>query len=298
MAISQLGYLGFEVSDPSAWEDYATKVLGVEVSEKAEDGTLYLRFDEYHHRIAIHKGTADDVVYVGFQTANREEFEKTKAKLYEGGIEYAQASQEELKNRHVLDMVKYNMSGVRAEVYYGPHILFERPFQPSLPVTGFRTGDLGLGHVGLNPDDGGEFIRILTECLEFRPSDALGGTDERFFHCNPREHTVVVGRRPATPEAEANAKRIGHFMIELNSIDDVGHCLDRVEDLGIELTSRLGKHTNDHMISFYMKTPSGFRMEYGWNGRTIDDESKWQVNHYAKASIWGHRPPRVPAASS
>jgi hypothetical protein len=95
--------------------------------------------------------------------------------------------------------------------------------------------------------------------------------------------------RPGSGEG----KRIGHMMIELNSIDGVGLCLDRVEDNGVEVTSRLGKHTNDHMISFYMRTPSGFRLEYGWNGRTIDDEERWQVNSYDRASIWGHR--RTPA---
>src|SRR5688572_16430851 len=130
MAVSQLGYLGFEDADQPAWEDYATNILGLEVSEKGADGTLYLRIDDHHHRFAVHPGKADDLIYVGFQTANRDEFAKTKAKLYEGGIEFVQATQEELANRHVLDMVKYDMSGVRAEVYYGPHILFERPFKP------------------------------------------------------------------------------------------------------------------------------------------------------------------------
>lgn len=27
---------------------------------------------------------------------------------------------------------------------------------------------------------------------------------------------------------------------------------------------KLGKHTNDHMVSFYLRTPSGFNVEYGW----------------------------------
>ena len=117
-----------------------------------------------------------------------------------------------------------------------------------------------------------------------RPAISLGGI-ERFFHCNGREHTFVVGRA-----GSGDVKRIGHFMVELNSMDDVGSCLDRVEDRGIEIKYRLGKHTNDHMISFYMHTPSGFLMEYGWNGRLVNDEN-WQVNIYDRASIWGHRPP-------
>ena len=53
MAVSQLGYLGIGVSNMDAWEAYATEVLGMEVSGRADDGTLYLRMDENHHRLAL-----------------------------------------------------------------------------------------------------------------------------------------------------------------------------------------------------------------------------------------------------
>jgi 2,3-dihydroxybiphenyl 1,2-dioxygenase len=287
MSVSQLGYLGFGVSDLDAWETYATEVLGMEVSGRADDGTLYLRMDENHQRISLHPNGHDDLAYVGWQTRNRKEFEKTKAKLLEGGVEYEHASDEELENRHVMDMVKFTGSGIRMEVFYGPHVLLEEPFRAGRGISGFKTGDLGLGHLGLNPDDGNELRRILLDCLGFEVSDSIGG--ERFFHCNAREHTAVIART-FTP----GRTRIDHFMVELNSINDVGLCLDIVEDRGIELTSRLGRHTNDHMISFYMKTPSGFGVEYGWGGRLVDD-STWQVNRYDTASMWGHRPtPKIP----
>ena len=284
MAISQLGYLGFGVDNVDEWIKFANDVVGLEVTETAEDGTVYLRMDENHHRIALHPGGTGDLSYVGLQTANREEFEKTKESLFSAGVEFAQASPSEISNRMVRDMVKFKASGVPLEVYYGPKVLFEKPFLPTARISGFRTGELGMGHIGVAPDDADEIIHVLLDGLGFKTSDSLGG-DERFFHCNGREHTFVVGRPGAS-----DGKRIGHFMLELNSIDDVGSCLDRVEDSGVEVTSRLGKNTNDHMISFYMKTPSGFRMEYGWNGRVVNDED-WQVNIYNRASIWGHRPP-------
>jgi hypothetical protein len=51
------------------------------------------------------------------------------------------------------------------------------------------------------------------------------------------------------------------------------------------------------MTSFYMKTPSGFDVEYGWGARTVDDAT-WQVVRHEKGSIWGHRPVPQPAAAS
>jgi 3,4-dihydroxy-9,10-secoandrosta-1,3,5(10)-triene-9,17-dione 4,5-dioxygenase len=45
---------------------------------------------------------------------------------------------------------------------------------------------------------------------------------------------------------------------------------------------------NDRMVSFYLANPSGFAVEYGWGGRTIDD-TVWQTEHYDSVeSIWGH----------
>jgi biphenyl-2,3-diol 1,2-dioxygenase len=50
----------------------------------------------------------------------------------------------------------------------------------------------------------------------------------------------------------------------------------------------LGKHTNDHMVSFYLRTPSGFAVEYGWGAREVDDRT-WQVQVHTAGSMWGHQ---------
>ena len=49
----------------------------------------------------------------------------------------------------------------------------------------------------------------------------------------------------------------------------------------------LGKHTNDQMISFYLITPSGFEVEYGFGGREIDDAT-WVPSRHTATSTWGH----------
>ena len=77
-------------------------------------------------------------------------------------------------------------------------------------------------------------------------------------------------------------------MIQLNSLNDVGATFDMVQDSDVPITRGLGRHTNDHMTSFYMKSPSGFDVEYGWGAREVDDAT-WQVQRHEKGSIWGHR---------
>ncbi len=52
----------------------------------------------------------------------------------------------------------------------------------------------------------------------------------------------------------------------------------------------LGRHTNDHMISFYCETPDGFLVEFGWGGLQIEDPSDVPMYQITKPSVWGHRP--------
>src|SRR5690606_8043145 len=120
------------------------------------------------------------------------------------------------------------------EVFYGPKTLFDQPFRPSIPITGFRTGDLGMGHIAFAGDDPRELARLMIDGLGFDVGDSFAGF-ECLLRCNRRENTVFI---PETPYS--SGKRLNHFMIELQSIDDVGSCVDRCDDNGIELTSRLG----------------------------------------------------------
>jgi len=54
----------------------------------------------------------------------------------------------------------------------------------------------------------------------------------------------------------------------------------------------LGRHANDRMVSFYCVSPSGPNVEYGWDGRRIDDRVH-TISYYEEGNVWGHR--RKPA---
>ena len=75
-------------------------------------------------------------------------------------------------------------------------------------------------------------------------------------------------------------------MLEVESLDDVGATLDVCLERGIRVSS-LGLHTNDRMTSFYLQTPSGFEIEYGWNGLLVDDAT-WTTGVIDRPSVWGH----------
>jgi 3,4-dihydroxy-9,10-secoandrosta-1,3,5(10)-triene-9,17-dione 4,5-dioxygenase len=104
-----------------------------------------------------------------------------------------------------------------------------------------------------------------------------------FLHCNPRHHSIAFAEVP-NPR-----KRINHFMLQLDEFDTVGRTYDEVQGGAAPLYVTMGRHPNDHMVSFYMGNPSRFGVEYGWGAIEVDD-SCWQVTEYNIPSIWGHKP--------
>jgi biphenyl-2,3-diol 1,2-dioxygenase len=117
-----------------------------------------------------------------------------------------------------------------------------------------------------------------------------------FTHVNPRHHSLALAQASGAPNSPRapKQKKMNHFLLEANELDDVGVALDIFKQRGMPV-GQLGKHTNDHMVSFYAPTPSGFTVEYGCNGRSIKDEESWEVRNYEAASVWGHE---MPAASA
>jgi 3,4-dihydroxy-9,10-secoandrosta-1,3,5(10)-triene-9,17-dione 4,5-dioxygenase len=157
----------------------------------------------------------------------------------------------------------------------------------------FVTGDLGLGHVVLPVTDDETALRFYTEVLGFRLRDSMrmapqmlgrpadsGPLWMRFLGCNPRHHSLALAPMP-TPAG------IVHLMIEVGALDDVGRAIDRCHHSGFKPGSTLGRHANDLMVSFYVRTPGGFDVEYGTDGRLVDDTT-WVARETTAVSLWGH----------
>ena len=289
-SITQLGYLGIGVSDINAWEEFATQTLGLQLSGKDDDGTLLLRLDDYHHRFLIHPTGEDDVTYLGWEVTGTHELRAMEEQLRAAGIEVQHGTREEAAARRVVELITYkDPSGIPSEIFYGPLMAFNHPFQSPRPLSGFVGAEQGLGHMVITMDDFGQSVEFYRDVLGMRISDYVqltrpSGEEAQlaFFHCNPRHHTIAFFARPNPP------KRLNHFMLQTQSIDDVGSTYYLCQDKGVPIARSLGRHTNDHMVSFYMNSPSGFEVEYGWGARVVDD-STWQVQFHTAGSIWGHK---------
>jgi 3,4-dihydroxy-9,10-secoandrosta-1,3,5(10)-triene-9,17-dione 4,5-dioxygenase len=137
-----------------------------------------------------------------------------------------------------------------------------------------------------------EALRFYTEVLGFRLRDSMSMPGEfvgkepgskvwlRFLGVNPRHHSLAFLPMP-------NPAKCVHIMLEVDELDHVGRALERVRKHKFHLSATLGRHMNDEMISFYVKSPAGFDVEYGTDGLTVDDH-RWVARESTAVSFRGH----------
>lgn len=290
MPAIRLGYIGLNVSDPEAWKRYAADFIGAAVAAPSPNGVERLRIDDHAWRIALERGDADDLAYLGFEVADRAALEAVKAQLKAHKFAVEDADRGLLAERGVMGLIRCkDPDGLDIEVHYGPTHLTHVPFASPQGVQ-FVTGDQGLGHVVLTTTDLAATHRFYLDALGFRQADTIRmelgpnfALDLEFYYGNPRHHTLAVAPVPGkTP------KRTHHLMLQVATLDQVGHALDRAAPTGVAITQTLGRHSNDKMVSFYCATPSGFELEYGFGAITVDAPD-WSMARHDKISSWGHK---------
>jgi 3,4-dihydroxy-9,10-secoandrosta-1,3,5(10)-triene-9,17-dione 4,5-dioxygenase len=292
MSIRSLGYLRIEATDVAAWREYGLKVLGMAEGDGPTAGALYLRMDDFPARLVIVPGERDHLAASGWETANAAELQDIRTRLDAAGVPYKEGTDEELADRRVVELISFeDPSGNTLEAFHGVALRHRRVVSPY--GHRFVTGEQGLGHVVLSTDDDEAALRFYRDVLGFRLRDSMRLPPQmvgrpadgapawlRFFGCNPRHHSLAFLPMP-TPSG------IVHLMIEVESADDVGLCHDRALRRKVPMSATLGRHVNDLMLSFYMKTPGGFDVEFGCEGRQVDDEG-WVARESTAVSLWGH----------
>jgi len=271
--ITSLAYIGFTSPHADEWRSFGPDVLGAELAPDGPDGAVRLRVDDVAHRISIHPGERDDLAYLGWLV---DDLDATVATI--------EASGTTVSNDEPRSFV--DPFGFRHELV--DTLDHGAPLTPGRPMAGFVTGAQGLGHVVLLVPDLDAAERFFTGALGLRRSDTIegDGLNLRFFHCPgsaARHHTAAFAAVPGMAG-------LHHLMLEVTSLDDVGTALDVIAARQIPLAMSLGRHTNDLMTSFYVRTPSGFEIEYGTGGIVVDDDT-WTVGSHHRGSRWGHHPP-------
>ncbi|RJF92613.1 VOC family protein [Noviherbaspirillum saxi] len=286
--IRGLGYIVVETTDASQWRHYGEQVLGM-MAEDGPEGALYLKMDERAYRFAVLPGKRDRYFASGWEVADASAFAQAVQLLQKHEVQLGSAGDCALRRVQEMCWVT-DPSGNRHEIFWGAKSDFRRFVSP-IGVPEFITSDMGLGHVVLPAPDFDRTYGFLADVLGFRLSDIFrvrftpdpNEPEKRihFMHCNnSRHHSLAIFEMPVESGCV-------HAMVEVPSMDEVGRALDRVRTHGVKMSATLGRHCNDHMTSFYMKTPGGFDLEYGHGGLQVDWD-KHSVYEATAVSLWGH----------
>ena len=288
--LKSLGYITISTNDIERWRHFAFGVLGFAEGKGPDPSALYLRMDERAARMILVPGDTERVINVGWEVRDRAALQRVKATLDGAGVPFKQLSQEEADARRVEEAITFeDPAGITLEVFHGAvldHSAVITPFGAK-----FITGDQGMGHIVVPASDPNGLFDFYTEVLGFRSRGAFriptppefGPIRVRFLGINERHHSLAI-----CPAMHQRDPGVVHIMVEVDTLDAVGQALDRINAEGIQLSSTLGRHTNDKMVSFYVRTPGDWDIEFGTEGMRVD-ETYYTAEEITADSYWGHQ---------
>lgn len=285
--IRGLGYLKVQTTDIARWRELTVDALAFQEATGPDPDGLYLRMDERAARLVVLPGDRDQVLAVGWEVRDQFALAAVGRAVEASGTAVKVLTQADCDERRVEAGITFDdPAGTPTEVFFGP-VLDHSPV-----LTGhaqqFVTGEQGMGHVVLPTTNPEETVAFYTEVLGFLPRGAIRlqapgpARRVRFLGVNQRHHSLALCPAPPTEEPG-----LVHLMTEVDTLDAVGQALDRVRKLGFSISSTLGRHTNDKMVSFYVRAPGGWDLEFGTEGMLVD-EAYYTAEEITADSYWGH----------
>ncbi len=280
MEIQALGYLGIGTAKLDDWSDFATNWLGMQKVDRSA-GLRAFRMDDRKQRLIVDAGLAEGQRYFGWEVADAAALDALAARLEGAGVAVRREPGALADQRCVGGLISFaDPCGNRLEAFHGAQIADEA-FQPGRNISGFRTGPLGMGHVVLIVPSMATALPFYRDLLGFRISDFINAPVCAYFlHVNPRHHSLAL--------FEAGRSGMHHLMVELYSFDDVGQGYDIALGQRERIMATLGRHPNDLVTSYYVRTPSEIFVECGWGGREVDDATWLPQEMTSVGSFWGH----------
>src|SRR5262245_6759755 len=255
MTLNSFGYASLRSDKIDDWAEYGGKFLGLQLVERT-NSALKFRMDDRKQRIVISSEEAGEGAF-GWEVEDAAALDALAGRLEAAKVAVTRLSPALAALRGVRDAIRFqDPAGTNLEAFHGAEAA-DAPFAPGRPISGFRTGALGMGHVVLHVKNVEDLRWFYQDVLGFKLSDyILKPFKAFFFHINPSHHsqTMIETRRNA----------IHHIMMELLRLDDVGQAYDLASAEPERINTTLGRHTNDFMTSFYARTPNDFMIEYGW----------------------------------
>jgi 3,4-dihydroxy-9,10-secoandrosta-1,3,5(10)-triene-9,17-dione 4,5-dioxygenase len=298
MDVRSLAYVRIESTDLDKWMDFGTNIVGMmKAPNMPDDGNVYLKMDAYPYRFCVFPGSEDRFDCAGWEVPGPEAFEQAIAELQAAGIEVNHGSAEEAAARKVRGFVHFkDPAGHRVELCYNMKLDYSPMISP-VGIAEFETGyhgDMGLGHIAAATPCFEQSHEFYTKVMgfgqvdymhfHFNPDPEDPGQGLHFLHANnPRHHSLALFQ-----DQNPHPGNLVHMMVEVKTMDELGHFMDRIHASGTKVVTGMGRHTNDRMVSMYVESPAGFALEFGFDGVKVDWDN-YTPTESAAPSVWGHR---------
>lgn len=282
-----LGYVEVQTADIERWRTFAFDGIGWAEGTGPAVDALNLRMDERQARLIVRPGADDRLLAVGWEVRDQFALQRVRRAVEAAGIDVRALTSDECDARAVEGAIAFADPGnTSLEIFWGP-VLDHSPVVTPFAAR-FVTGALGMGHLVLPTTQFAESEEFYTEVLGFRPRGSwqvpIPGQRlyVRFMGVNQRHHSLAIA-----PAPHGEPPGLVHIMVEVDTLDAVGQALDRLMELGFSISSTLGRHTNDKVVSFYVRAPGGWDVEFGWGG-TLVDEDYYTAEQITADAYWGH----------
>ena len=292
MGIKALGYVIIETADPAKWDAYLTEVVGMMRAGDTLRGGSFYRIDDRPFRFWVRNGPAELLAAAAYEVGSASELAALQSCIAAAGRPIEEGSAEEARLRGVEAFFRTtDPDGNNLEFFHGD-TRDDVEFVSPTGVSGFVTGEMGMGHVVFAAPTFEETHAFYRDVVGFRDTDiprfhfsddpADKGMGFAFMHAdNGRHHSIAIGELPMPPS------RCVHLMLEMKTMGDVGRCHDRMRAARVTESATIGRHVNDQTFGFYMQTPGGFDLEIGCDPLVIDPAS-WEPTAHLQPSEWGH----------
>ena len=174
--ISALSYIGFASPNAAEWNTFGTEVLGARLAEPGPDGSVRLRVDDSAARITIHPGDTEQLAYLGWDVGDAAGLAAAAARVEAAGVTVHDDPAIAALRQTAAITWFLDPFGFRHELSFG--LAVEGPFVASRPISGFVTGEGGLGHAVLIVPDFDAASTFYADVLGFKVSDDVEAGDQ------------------------------------------------------------------------------------------------------------------------
>lgn len=258
--ISEMGHVAIQTTALAASVADATELLGLRVTERTSDGSVYLAANAVHHELVYVESSRNGIHALGLIARNGDALAEVRRRV-------------EAENLPVLSERPISAGVADGFAFVGPEgWIFE-------VYTGMQKSDPGAlsfgpdryGHINFHPQDVTGMMKFLSRVFDFRLSDVIGDDFAYFMRCNPDHHGIALIKGRGT---------FHHHAWQTQSVGDLAKLGDRLNRKGRELIWGPVRHGAGHNIAAYYVESSGAVVELYTDLEQIYDNDREPV-------IWG-----------